>query len=156
LHFYLAYNQLDSWCREMPHAVAVEKRHAALWTKPPRRPRINNFHSLWSNPPDLSHKSAICPLKRQGQRYRLPPAQPGLARSPLRHHYYNGQMPPDWNAGLYDASHAFVWEFGRDLLALLAPQPGERILDAGCGTGHLTAGIAQAGAKCSASIVPKP
>jgi SAM-dependent methyltransferase len=55
-------------------------------------------------------------------------------------------MPPDWNAGLYDASHAFVWEFGRDLLALLAPQPGERILDAGCGTGHLTAGIAQAGA----------
>jgi trans-aconitate 2-methyltransferase len=52
----------------------------------------------------------------------------------------------DWNAGLYDASHAFVWEFGRDLLALLAPQSGERILDAGCGTGHLTAGIAQAGA----------
>ena len=55
-------------------------------------------------------------------------------------------MPPDWNAGLYDASHAFVWEFGRDLLALLSPQPGERILDAGCGTGHLTAGIAQSGA----------
>ncbi len=54
---------------------------------------------------------------------------------------------PDWNAGLYDASHAFVWEFGRDLLALLAPQPGEHILDAGCGTGHLTAGIAQAGAQ---------
>jgi SAM-dependent methyltransferase len=56
-------------------------------------------------------------------------------------------MPPDWNAGLYDASHAFVWEFGRDLLALLAPQPGERILDAGCGTGHLTAGIAESGAQ---------
>lgn len=58
---------------------------------------------------------------------------------------YNQYMQPDWNAGLYDASHAFVWEFGRDLLALLAPQSGERILDAGCGTGHLTAGIAQAG-----------
>jgi SAM-dependent methyltransferase len=56
-------------------------------------------------------------------------------------------MPTEWNAGLYDASHAFVWEYGRGLLALLGPQPGERILDAGCGTGHLTAEIAQSGAR---------
>ena len=36
---------------------------------------------------------------------------------------------------------------GQRLLALLAPQPGERILDIGCGIGDLTAQIAQCGAQ---------
>lgn len=53
----------------------------------------------------------------------------------------------DWDPGLYQTSHSFVWEHGRRLLELLAPQPGERILDAGCGTGQLTAEIAAAGAR---------
>jgi trans-aconitate methyltransferase len=66
---------------------------------------------------------------------------------PLQSQYNMKYMLSDWNAPLYDASHAFVWEFGRDLLALLAPQPGERILDIGSGTGHLTAEIAQSGAE---------
>src|SRR5438552_227541 len=42
-------------------------------------------------------------------------------------------MTQEWNPALYESSHSFVWEYGRDLLALLAPQPGERILDVGFG-----------------------
>ena len=56
-------------------------------------------------------------------------------------------MSQDWNAGLYEAKHSFVWQFGRDLLEVLAPQAGERIVDVGCGTGRLTAEIASAGAE---------
>jgi trans-aconitate 2-methyltransferase len=51
-----------------------------------------------------------------------------------------------WNAELYQSSHAYVWNYGRDLLALLAAKPGERILDLGCGTGQLTSEVAQCGA----------
>jgi trans-aconitate 2-methyltransferase len=51
-----------------------------------------------------------------------------------------------WNAQQYEAGYSFVWQYGRDLLGLLAPQAGERILDVGCGTGQLTAEIAASGA----------
>ncbi len=56
-------------------------------------------------------------------------------------------MPENhWNTALYESKHAFVWQYGEELLKLLSPQPGERILDLGCGTGQLTAKIATAGA----------
>ena len=55
--------------------------------------------------------------------------------------------PQTWDAGLYESDHGFVWKYGAEMLPLLNPQPGERILDLGCGTGHLTAEIAAAGAQ---------
>ncbi len=51
-----------------------------------------------------------------------------------------------WAAGEYDKSFSFVANYGRDLIPLLAPKRGERILDLGCGTGKLTAEIAKSGA----------
>ena len=50
-----------------------------------------------------------------------------------------------WNAENY-ANHArFVTDLGHPVFELLAPTPGERILDLGCGDGVLTQKIAQLG-----------
>lgn len=54
-------------------------------------------------------------------------------------------MTNQWNAAEYDAKHAFVYQKAKGLVELLAPKPGERILDLGCGTGALTAEIAARG-----------
>jgi trans-aconitate methyltransferase len=53
---------------------------------------------------------------------------------------------PEWDPALYTAKHSFVYEYGRELVALLAPQQGEHILDLGCGSGQLTQTIAESGA----------
>lgn len=53
----------------------------------------------------------------------------------------------NWDTSLYQDKHAFVWQYGEDLLRFLNPQPQESILDLGCGTGQLTEKIAQAGAE---------
>lgn len=53
----------------------------------------------------------------------------------------------NWNSSLYQEKHAFVWKYGENLLEILNPQPNERILDLGCGTGQLTEKIAESGAE---------
>jgi trans-aconitate methyltransferase len=57
-------------------------------------------------------------------------------------------MPDNtWNPTFYDQKHSFVFGYGQDLVTLLDPKPGERILDLGCGTGHLSQTIAVSGAQ---------
>jgi trans-aconitate methyltransferase len=51
-----------------------------------------------------------------------------------------------WDAEGYNERFGFIWRHGAGVLALLDPKPGERVLDLGCGTGHLTAEIASRGA----------
>jgi SAM-dependent methyltransferase len=50
-----------------------------------------------------------------------------------------------WNARQYADNARFVTDLGLPVVELLAPRPGERILDLGCGDGPLTAKLAALG-----------
>ena len=52
-----------------------------------------------------------------------------------------------WDVELYESKHSFVSNLAIDLLELLSPQNGEKILDLGCGTGHLTYKITTKGTR---------
>lgn len=50
-----------------------------------------------------------------------------------------------WDPDCYQCWAAYVPELGRDVMGLLDPRPGERVLDLGCGDGTLTAHLAASG-----------
>ena len=59
-------------------------------------------------------------------------------------------MSQTWNPETYEQNAAFVPGLGAGVLEWLAAQPGERILDLGCGDGQLTERIAASGASVTA------
>jgi trans-aconitate methyltransferase len=70
------------------------------------------------------------------------PASEGPA-APQPAQAFTGQT---WNAAAYAATGRFVADLAGGVLDLLAPQPGEAILDLGCGDGFLTEKLAATGA----------
>ncbi|MBI1347629.1 methyltransferase domain-containing protein [bacterium] len=53
----------------------------------------------------------------------------------------------DWDPDRYAQHARFVSDYGRSLIDWLQPQPGERILDLGCGDGVLTATLKDLGCR---------
>jgi trans-aconitate methyltransferase len=58
----------------------------------------------------------------------------------------NQKTGQTWNTEAYATNGRFVATLASDVVALLAPQPGEEILDLGCGDGALTEQLAATGA----------
>jgi len=61
-----------------------------------------------------------------------------------------------WDPASYAKNARFVSDLGAQVLELLSPQPGERILDLGCGDGVLTKKLADLGCKVVAVDASAP
>lgn len=78
----------------------------------------------------------------------------------MRRAFETGEPVLRWDAALYDSRHGFVAEYGRELLGYVPEDGGQIILDAGCGTGALTAELAKRagrviGADSSAEMIAR-
>jgi 2-polyprenyl-3-methyl-5-hydroxy-6-metoxy-1,4-benzoquinol methylase len=60
-----------------------------------------------------------------------------------------------WDPERYRRNAGFVAELGAPLIDLLAPRPGERVLDLGCGDGALTEKFVALGAVV-VGVDPRP
>ena len=74
------------------------------------------------------------------------PAHPEESLSEVEARSRRTTSTSQWDAGDYARAGGFVPELGQAALDLLAPQPGEHILDVGCGDGTLTIKIKEMGA----------
>lgn len=54
-----------------------------------------------------------------------------------------------WDSDKYSRDFSFVYQYGEDLIGLLHPEKGMKVLDLGCGTGNLTEKLYEAGAVAS-------
>lgn len=77
-------------------------------------------------------------------------SMPSCTRSRDAKPDHSSRIAQYWDAQDY-LLHDFVPRLGSDLVTLLQPRSGERILDLGCGDGGLTVQLLAAGAEVSAS-----
>jgi trans-aconitate methyltransferase len=75
------------------------------------------------------------------------PFTAGKLRALLFDYAMSATSTPQWNPAQYGANARYVSDLGMPVVELLAPQPGERILDLGCGDGVLSRKLVELGCR---------